>query len=104
VGIDSKEIHATVSGTVHYAGWENASNPKQGFGQFVCIRSADNKYYYYGHMSVIKVKTGDKVKCTYEETDIPIEHIEPPEEVNIEEVMANRFIPNQFKPMINNER
>jgi hypothetical protein len=25
-------------------------------------------------------------------------------EVNIEEVMANRFIPNQFKPMINNER
>lgn len=64
VGIDSKEIHATVNGTVHYAGWENASNPKQGFGQYVCIRSADNKYYYYGHMSVIKVKTGDKVKCT----------------------------------------
>ncbi len=64
VGIDSKEIHATVNGTVHYAGWENANNHKQGFGQYVCIRTADNKYFYYGHLSQIKVKTGDKVKIT----------------------------------------
>jgi len=64
VGIDSKEIHATVDGIVYYAGWENASNPKQGFGQYVCICSVEGRYYYYGHMSEIKVKSGDKVKCT----------------------------------------
>lgn len=64
VGLDSKEIHATVSGVVHYAGWENPANTKQGFGQYVCIKSADGKYYYYGHLSQIKVHTGDKVKVT----------------------------------------
>lgn len=63
VGLDSKEIHATVTGTVRYAGWENSNNPKQGFGQYVCIKSdADGNYYYYGHMSALKVKTGDTVK------------------------------------------
>lgn len=58
VGIDSKEIHATVTGVVKYAGWENPKDEKQGFGQYVCIESADKKYYYYGHLSEIKVKTG----------------------------------------------
>ena len=37
VGLDSKDIHATVTGKVIYAGWENEANHKQGFGQFVCI-------------------------------------------------------------------
>ena len=64
VGIDSKEIHATVDGIVQYAGWENASNHKQGFGQYVCIKSYAGKYYYYGHLSEILVKTGEKVYCT----------------------------------------
>lgn len=64
VGIDSKEIHATVSGTVHYAGWENPSDHSQGFGQYVCIRGADGLFYYYGHMSEIKVKNGELVACT----------------------------------------
>ena len=65
VGLHDKEIHATVTGTVRYAGWENSKNHKQGFGQYVCIKSdADGNYYYYGHMSEIKVKTGDKVNCT----------------------------------------
>ena len=65
VGLHDKEIHATVTGTVRYAGWENSKNHKQGFGQYVCIKSdADGYYYYYGHMSEIKVKTGDKVKVT----------------------------------------
>ena len=65
VGLHDKEIHATVTGTVRYAGWENSKNHKQGFGQYVCIKSdADGNYYYYGHMSEIKVKTGDKVKIT----------------------------------------
>ena len=64
VGIDSKEIHATVSGTVHYAGWENANNHAQGFGQYVCIKGTDGLFYYYGHMSQLKVSTGQTVACT----------------------------------------
>lgn len=64
VGIDSKEIHATVSGIVQYAGWENAANPKQGFGQYVCIQGADGDYYYYGHLSALKVHSGQTVKIT----------------------------------------
>ena len=63
VGIDSKEIHSTVNGTVRYAGWENSNNPKQGFGQYVCIKNdADGNYYYFGHMSKLLVESGDKVK------------------------------------------
>lgn len=64
VGIDSKEIHATINGIVQYAGWENPSNPKQGFGQYVCIKGNDGKYYYYGHMSQIKTTTGAQINCT----------------------------------------
>jgi murein DD-endopeptidase MepM/ murein hydrolase activator NlpD len=64
VGIDSKEVHATISGTVHYAGWENPGNHAQGFGQYVCIRGTDGLFYYYGHLSQIKVKTGQTVTCT----------------------------------------
>lgn len=64
VGIDSKEIHATVNGVVQFAGWENPYNSKQGFGKYVCIKGNDNKYYYYGHLSEIKCKTGNKIKIT----------------------------------------
>lgn len=64
VGIDSKEVHATVSGTVHYAGWENANNHAQGFGQYVCIRGTDGLFYYYGHLSELRVRTGQTATCT----------------------------------------
>lgn len=65
VGIHDKEVHSTVNGTVRYAGWENSKNPKQGFGQYVCIKSdKDGYFYYFGHLSELKVKTGDKVKVT----------------------------------------
>ncbi len=64
VGIDSKEIHATVSGIVHYAGWENPNDHAQGFGQYVCIKGTDGLFYYYGHMSQLKVSTGQTVACT----------------------------------------
>ena len=63
VGLDSKEIHATATGEVVYANWENPSNHSQGFGQYVVILS-DGKYYHYGHLSQILVKVGQKVKCT----------------------------------------
>ena len=64
VGLDSKEIHSTVNGTVHYAGWENSANHSQGFGQYVCIKSTGGNYYYFGHLSEIRVKAGDTVKIT----------------------------------------
>lgn len=64
VGIDSKEIHATVAGTVHHAGWENDANHSQGFGQYVCIRGKDNLFYYYGHLSELRVKQGQTVAVT----------------------------------------
>lgn len=65
VGIDSKEIHSTVNGVVERAGWENPSNHKQGFGQYVRIKkdSSDDRYYF-GHLSEVKVKVGDHVKIT----------------------------------------
>lgn len=65
VGLESKEIHATVNGIVDYANWENANNHSQGFGLYVVIK--DNKsgnYYYYGHLSEIKVEKGQEVKIT----------------------------------------
>lgn len=64
VGIDSKEIHATISGTVQYAGWENPADHKQGFGLYVCIKGSDGDYYYYGHLSELRTHTGDVVKIT----------------------------------------
>lgn len=65
VGIDSKEIHSTVNGEVVHAGWENPDNHTQGFGQYVKIRqNGTNDYYYFGHLSEIKVRKGDTVKIT----------------------------------------
>lgn len=64
VGVDSKEIHATQKGTVHYAGWENPLNHSQGFGQYVCIKGIDGWFYYFGHLSQIKVSVGQTVKIT----------------------------------------
>lgn len=65
VGLDSKNIHSTVDGTVIYAGWENDNDHSQGFGQFVCIYSPVHMlYFYFGHLSEIKVKKGQTVKVT----------------------------------------
>lgn len=63
VGIDSKEIHATATGEVVFAGWENPGNHSQGFGQYVVIL-ADSLYYHYGHLSEIRVSVGQQVRCT----------------------------------------
>ena len=65
VGVDSKEIHATVSGKVVRAGWENPNNHSQGWGLRVVIqKSGTNQYYYYGHLSELKCSAGDTVKVT----------------------------------------
>lgn len=67
VGIDSKEIHSTVNGTVIYSGWENNDDKYQGFGKYVCIRftyEGKDAFAYFGHLSEIKVETGQRVKIT----------------------------------------
>lgn len=63
VGLDSKEIHATVTGKVVFAGWQNSANHSEGFGQYVVIL-AGGRYYHYGHLSEIRCKVGDVVKIT----------------------------------------
>ena len=62
VGVQDKNIYSTVDGVVEKAGWENPLNHKQGFGLYVRIKqngSVDK--YYFGHLSEIKVKAGDRV-------------------------------------------
>lgn len=63
VGIDSKEVYSTVDGTVEKADWENPANKAQGFGLYARIKAdnSDDKYYF-GHLSSIKVKAGQKIK------------------------------------------
>lgn len=64
VGVDSKNIYSTVTGTVERAGWENANDHSQGFGRYVRIKEAGSTdRYYFGHMSEVKVKVGDTVSA-----------------------------------------
>lgn len=63
VGIDSKEIYSTVNGKVEKAGWESSANKKKGFGLYVRILKENSRdKYYFGHLSRLKVKAGDRVK------------------------------------------
>lgn len=63
VGVDSKEVHSTVNGTVEKAGWENSNDKTQGFGLYVRIKKSDSvDKYYFGHLSELRVKTGQSVK------------------------------------------
>ena len=65
VGIDSKDIHSTIKGTVIFTGWENVNNKKQGFGKYIKIKKDNSDdVYYFGHLSEIYVKTGDRVYIT----------------------------------------
>lgn len=57
VGIDSKNLYATVTGKVEIAG----NNDPNGFGIYVRILASDGCRYYYGHMSSVAVKVGDIV-------------------------------------------
>ena len=63
VGLDSKEVHATVNGIVGIARWENSNNHKQGFGQYVMIHEENsNRCFIYAHLSKILVESGQIVK------------------------------------------
>lgn len=61
VGLDSKEIHATVNGVVKAA----SNTDPNGFGINVKIlKDGTNDYYIYAHMSEVRCKVGDHVKIT----------------------------------------
>ena len=65
VGIDSKEIHSTIKGTVIFTGWENINNKNQGFGKYIKIKKDNSDdVYYFGHLSEIYVKEKDRVYIT----------------------------------------
>jgi len=65
VGIDSKDIHSTINGTVIFAGYENPNNIYQGFGKYIKIKKDNsNEVYYFGHLSEIDVSVNQKVKIT----------------------------------------
>lgn len=65
VGVDSKEIHSTIRGTVIYAGWENDNNHKQGFGKYIKIKKDNSdEVFYFGHLGEIYVSKGDRVYIT----------------------------------------
>ena len=63
VGIDDKNIYSTINGIVERAGWENPLDKTQGFGLYVRIKEENSSdRYYFGHLSVLKVKIGQSVK------------------------------------------
>ncbi|HYE68886.1 MAG TPA: M23 family metallopeptidase [Anaerovoracaceae bacterium] len=68
VGVDSKEIHATVDGVVEVAKWDIKSgttkiDPDYGMGQYVRIKGDDTNYmYYFGHISELLTSAGQRVK------------------------------------------
>lgn len=55
-------VFAIKSGTVTRSGWENPSNPKQGFGQRVYIDHGDGLISVYAHLSQITVQPGQKIE------------------------------------------
>lgn len=59
-------IRCGVGGTVTRAEWQNPADPKQGFGLMVVVWTKTSPVgemvTYYGHLSEVKVKAGQRVK------------------------------------------
>lgn len=58
VGIDTKDIHSVSDGVVIHA----SKDSRWGFGLYVAVEIENGDVWYYGHLSEICVKVGDKVK------------------------------------------
>ena len=43
------------------AGWQNASNPSEGYGQYVRVDHGGGYVTIYAHLSSIKSRAGDQV-------------------------------------------
>jgi murein DD-endopeptidase MepM/ murein hydrolase activator NlpD len=55
-------VHATGAGTVTRAGWENAGNHAQGFGQRVTVNHGHGNTSTVGHLSRVDVTPGQRVQ------------------------------------------
>lgn len=65
VGLDSKDIHSTINGTVLYVGWDNINDPSYGFGKYIKIKKDNSDLvFYFAHLSEMYVKKGDRVYIT----------------------------------------
>jgi len=78
--VNGINVKAAASGKVVYAGWENANNHKQGFGQYVKIDHGNGYQTLYGHLSQIFVSVGKQSNLpsslAYQEIqETPVEHI-----------------------------
>lgn len=62
---EGTEVHAMADGLIVAAGWENADNSFQGFGQRIRQQIVTDSGLFrtmvYGHLSLIYVKPGDQV-------------------------------------------
>ena len=56
------KVYSISDGKVVFAGWENPSNTKQGYGQYVSIQGTDGVISKYAHLSKVVVSTGAQVK------------------------------------------
>ncbi|MEF3355820.1 peptidoglycan DD-metalloendopeptidase family protein [Paenibacillus sp. GYB006] len=56
-------IPASKAGTVIMAGWQNASNPNEGYGQYVRVDHGGGYVTIYAHLSSIKARAGDQVSA-----------------------------------------
>lgn len=65
VGLDNKNVYAIGNGVVSYAGWENSSNTKQGFGRYVSVKYDETsngfKKVFFAHLNSINVSIGQNV-------------------------------------------
>lgn len=55
-------IFSVKTGMIIRSGWENPTNPKQGYGQRVYIDYGNNQVSVYGHLSEIDVQQGQTVQ------------------------------------------
>ncbi|WP_348625403.1 peptidoglycan DD-metalloendopeptidase family protein (plasmid) [Paenibacillus peoriae] len=59
-------IQAAKAGKVTFAGWQDASNPKKGYGQFIWIDHGGGYRTTYGHLSAIEVSVGQDIQIGQE--------------------------------------
>jgi hypothetical protein len=65
--LDYELVRAAAPGDVAYAGWRDPSNHQSGEGLYVRLRHDNNYHTIYGHMSVLRVRTGDQGICEADE-------------------------------------
>ena len=73
---------------------DNDTRERRYSDQKMKLRQIETQVLYDDAVDVIPCK------YTYEETDEPVDP--EPEEILQEDMMANMFVPNQFRGMINN--